>query len=496
MTAALPPPPLGNSNVTAAEDTPRHNILRSRPLLWSVVGVTQTLLTAGIVFGWASLLPVIRDEGTQCTYCTPRDFSRIFTCGAIGNYLSTLFFGTVLDRRGPRSTALLASCLFALGLVLCSLSDTGSTNLLAGFALLGFSGPGVQMPTLHLANLFPGAVYMSAQAAAFDGGTFVFAAARSLFYGLGLSTAAFFQAYLIVPVSVFATALLVWPDTILQSKVAEEVEDDASVAAVSPYVGPATSPAMNRSMRSSLRSSFASLRNLAEATKNDLVDAPLKEVLRHSPFWTLAIWTAVHILKLNFVVASINDQLDKGSLIPEERDRLIDVFGVMLPFGFVILPVVAYLLQKMPSQAFQLANVMGVAYGAIMLWFPSNKWLLSLVVFPSVATCRQLVYSTVFHQIGEVFGFANYGTLLGLINVMVSGLSALQTPLVSLSESNGSYFLANAVLLALTVPLFFAGPKKSSPNGMKKTIAKAFPVRRRGKDEETPLLRQQQSCTQ
>lgn len=36
-----------------------------------------------------------------------------------GNYMSTLFFGTTLDRYGPRMTAILASILFSLGLVLC-----------------------------------------------------------------------------------------------------------------------------------------------------------------------------------------------------------------------------------------------------------------------------------------------------------------------------------------------------------------------------------------
>ena len=60
-----------------------------------------------------------------------------------------------------------------------------------------------------------------------------------------------------------------------------------------------------------------------------------------------------------------------------------------------------------------------------------------------------------FHQIGEIFGFTNYGTLLGLTNVLVSAFSMIQTPLVSLSEGRGSYKLANSALLLLTLPLFF-----------------------------------------
>ena len=47
------------------------------------------------------------------------------------------------------------------------------TSLIIGYRLLGFAGPAIQLPTLHLSNLFEtngSALYMSLQAAAFDGG--------------------------------------------------------------------------------------------------------------------------------------------------------------------------------------------------------------------------------------------------------------------------------------------------------------------------------------
>ena len=229
----------------------------------------------------------------------------------------------------------------------------------------------------------------SSQAAAFDGGTFVFALARSLFYSLGVSTATFFQWYMIVPIVVFITAIIFWPASILQSYPALQTKDTI----VSPYIGTASSPALSmRSIRNSVRNSYKSLRSLEEAHSNTLVDAPLKTVLSHPTFWMLASWTSIHILKLNFVVATINDQL-KGDFDKEEVDYMINMFGLMLPFGFVILPVVAHLLSKSPMGAVQLANTIGVTYGAILLYFP-NKWLLTFVVFPAVATSRQMVYST------------------------------------------------------------------------------------------------------
>jgi hypothetical protein len=84
-----------------------------------------------------------------------------------------------------------------------------------------------------------------------------------------------------------------------------------------------------------------------------------------------------------------------------------------------------------------------------------KAWYLVGVVFPAVATSRQLVYSTVFHQVGEIFGFTNYGVLLGLCNVVVSAASMIQGPLVEWAQyARDGYLGPNLALFALTLPLF------------------------------------------
>lgn len=423
------------STVEDVSNEIRHKWLKAHPRFWASVGVLQTLLAAGIVFGWASLLPILRNEGVDLS---AQAFTQIFTYGAIGNYISTLFFGVILDRFGPRWTGILSSILFASGLCLASYIDS-PLFLTLGVALLGFAGPGIQMPTLHLANLFGdgsgGALFMSAQAAAFDGGTAVFAVLRTLHQSMGVSSTTFLRLYLLVPGWVLLTSVFVWPDKIVSSQnyAATTPQQDSYVGAGSPYLSPR--------------------RIKPTSSKNSLVNAPLSVVLRHPAFYALAVWVSVHILKLNFIVATINDQLD-NSTNARTAARLIDIFGAMLPFGFVVLPVVAYLLDKSAIWALQLANVVGILYGGILLYFPGSALLQSFVVFPAVASSRQMVYSTVFHQIGQVFGFDNYGVLLGLTNVFVSTFSAVQTPLVAWSEAVGSYTLANTVLLLATLPLF------------------------------------------
>lgn len=444
--------------------TVRHKILQSHPLVWASVGVLQTLLTSGIVFGWASLLPVLRAEKVLLS---PQQFTQIFTFGAIGNYVSTLIFGAVLDRYGPRLTAIVASLLFTVGLG-CLIQPSSFIYLATGIGLLGFAGPGIQLPTLHMANLFPNsraaAVFMSAQAAAFDGGTAVWAVLRWSNQAYGVTSQQFLQWYMVVPLSVLVTAVCVWPDTIVG-------ETSTSVPANKQYVG-AGSPYLSPAIRGATVA--------AEGGTSALRNAPLSVVLRHGAFYSLAIWVSIHILKLNFIVATINDQL----LVQEDGDaaeQLIDVFGAMLPFGCVVLPLVAYVLDRSALYSFQLANAVGFLYGGILVWFPSNKILQTCLVFPAVATSRQMVYSTVFHQVGQVFGFANYGVLLGLTNVVVSLVSMVQSPLVAWAEASESYFDANMVLWIATLPLFWIVLGSSNHTAAPHTT-------KPGAAERTPLL--------
>jgi len=399
-----------DKDAAAADDTAAHDTLRAHPVLFAVLGCTHTLLTAGIVFGWASLLAVLtkNEQGIQLT---PTEFARVFTHGAIGNYLSSLPFGLLLDNFGPKRTGILASVMFGCGLILCSYAETSAVCLDVGFTFLGFSGPAIQLPTLHLARLFPGddgaggsgaaALIMSAQAGAFDGGTMVFAIFSALHRAFGLSSKTFFQIYTIVPILTLLTAVWYWPNTILP-----DLNDDTGEQGSSHYVGrsPYLSPA------ASLTLTLEQQQLHPNSPKVGLVDAPLGTILRRPPFYCLALWVSVHILKLNFVVATINDQLDYAMEDnPRLADTLISIFGAMLPFGFVVLPVVAYLLGRGSTLAcFQLANAVGLLYGAVLTWAPGVASFQILVVFLSVATSRQLVYSTVFHQTGELLGFRNY----------------------------------------------------------------------------------------
>ena len=131
-----------------------------RVLLLLVAGV-HVFFTAGVVFGWASLAEVLAAEGALCGAdgdCSGQAaaFALVFTLGTVGNYTSNLPFGLLLDRCGPQRCCVVASLVQLAGaLVLVARGALGDGALYMGFFMLGFGGPGIQMATFHMAQLFP-----------------------------------------------------------------------------------------------------------------------------------------------------------------------------------------------------------------------------------------------------------------------------------------------------------------------------------------------------
>ena len=454
---------------------------RERLLPWRYalvgVGALHTLLCAGVVFGWSSLEAVLRAEG-RFGPAPDELFAFVFTLGAVGNYVSNLPFGALLDARGPRFVGCVAAVGFGAAVAVAARGcrDGDALSLAAGVFGLGFLGPAIQLPTLSLSCLFgDGALAMSLQAAAFDGGACVLALGRLAHDAFGVSSGAFLTAYLAVPVFCFATALALWPIRTLE---APDAPLDRSPG------GPGSPFLPRHRSRSSSFTNSPSFAALVPEPARPPGPATLRAMVSSRKFTFLAAFAAVHILKLNFVVTSVNAQL--ALLLPDDAARaaaLSRAFGAMLPFGFVSAPLTAALLSRDAVAAFAAANVFGVVYGAALCAGDADALL--YVAFPLVALSRQLVYSSVFHFVGAEFGFARYGTLLGIINLAVSAFGVLQYPLVSAATASGSYGAANLLLLLLTLPLFGARaflrepappkaprPRRAPPAGEKTTLVR------------------------
>jgi len=386
------------------------------------VAGTHVFFTAGVVFGWASLAEVLANEGAFCngSDCSGQagGFALIFTLGTLGNYTSNLPFGVLLDRHGPQLccvVASLAQLAGALAMVAFSLGS-GYGFLAGGFFLLGFGGPGIQMATFHMAHLFPNysGSLIAGSTALFDAGTAVFAVFYAVTQALPVDLASCWAAY--------ACIVLLWPPVPFE---APAEGDDA------PPLKPAAAPAPP-------------------------LPPPLTQQLTSPPYLYLICFASVHICRLNFVVGTFQEQVGSLGFDDAAVVRFVGLFGAMLPFGFVGMPLIGHLLDRSsPAVVFALVNGVGIATALLLLVPRSTATLCAAMAL--VAVGRQFVYSTFFASLHRIAGPNSYGLLAGLGNLCVAATGALQPVLTSLSTDYfapwGLYAFAPVNLLMIAFEL-------------------------------------------
>ncbi|XP_070971800.1 equilibrative nucleobase transporter 1-like [Oncorhynchus clarkii lewisi] len=109
-------------------------------------GLVECLCFAGVVFGWASLVFVLKTDGyftdlcvnlttgpnsTVETDCSGQDeqFSLVFTVTSFMNNFLTLPNGFIFDRFGTMATRLLGICLYTTGTLMVAFSSSGEHRL-------------------------------------------------------------------------------------------------------------------------------------------------------------------------------------------------------------------------------------------------------------------------------------------------------------------------------------------------------------------------------
>lgn len=406
-----------------------------RILLLAVAGA-HVFLTSGVVFGWASLAEALAAEGILCDddECSGRDaaFAIIFTLGTIGNYTSNLPFGLVLDRYGPNVCCMCGAAAQIVGtLLMLAQPLVGSWVLFPGYFFLGFGGPGVQIATFHLANLFPpvSGSLIAAATALFDAGTavFFFFSLATRAHGGPLSLASCWLAYLAACLLVLVSGALLWPHAPFEA--ARDIDDDADDDDV-----PASAAAL-------------------------LTDEPppnFGEQLRSRSFAYLVCFASVHILRLNFVVGTFQAQVAALGFDADGVANYTTFFASALPFGFIGMPLIGFALDHRPlTEVFLLVNTSGLAC-LVLLMVPHSPAALAAGI-GLVAVGRQFVYSTFFARLQRTAG-PHYGKLAGAANLCVAATGALQPVLLDLAPDTSAdglrFAKANALLLLLVLALF------------------------------------------
>ncbi|KAM6924088.1 solute carrier family 43 member 3b [Xenentodon cancila] len=147
------------------------NKLSVRRCLTFATGLVECLCFAGAVFGWASLVFVVKEEGyfsslcinatevngTQTLDCSAQDeqFSLIFTIASFMNNFLTLPNGFLFDHFGTTVSRFVAIFLYTMGTLMVAFSSSALAYLLfPALSLMAAGGISFLITNMQVGNLF------------------------------------------------------------------------------------------------------------------------------------------------------------------------------------------------------------------------------------------------------------------------------------------------------------------------------------------------------
>lgn len=420
-----------------------------------VFACLQTMLCAGIVFGWASvagslLIAPFEEGGTNLTM---DETTTIFSIAASTASLSSLFLGFILDTKGPRICSLVAHSFIGIGCYVFSIA-TSYRGFLWGTSLMAFGGPGVQSAVIHLANLFPDQQFTVM--ACVTGSVTLSFAILPIFdylwevYGFGFRI--MFRSYVAVVAVSALGAFLLWPDAPFAAQKDDKKEDTAELVEMQETATCKKFP--------TLESLFA-----GTASHTQLVEAPLGSYLRSNsqdqmqrhqsyhqsidamvvgnysslsvkdqPFWCqllsgvyariLLVFICTSFMA-NFYVASLTVALaDLNYLPPDVQHSMARNFTLITSSGMLGSFLVGWLMDRIGlASCMILTIVMGQMHMLIVIFCSDMPGPL-LFGFFVYTLFRQFLFPVFIACLSARLGFKYFGMLQGL-GFASSGLAQL-----------------------------------------------------------------------
>ncbi|XP_070583445.1 equilibrative nucleobase transporter 1 isoform X2 [Erythrolamprus reginae] len=183
---------------------------RAKRLATLITGLVECMCFAGVIFGWTSLVFVLKDLSyfknlcqsapnatiNQTQDCTAQDgqFSLIFTIGSFMNNFMTFPTGYIFDRFGTTAARLLAVSSYTIGSLLIAFSSAATAIMLyPAMTFISVGGILLILTNMQVGNLFGKhrSTIITLYNGAFDSSSAIFLIIK-LLYEAGLSLGAMF----------------------------------------------------------------------------------------------------------------------------------------------------------------------------------------------------------------------------------------------------------------------------------------------------------------
>ncbi|KAI0401212.1 major facilitator superfamily domain-containing protein [Xylaria palmicola] len=426
-------------------------------------------LASGIVFGFASLKPVLIAEGVYSELCDakmkdeavldtvpcPEQDMRLnlfFVAASITANISALFAGYSLDHYGRRTCYIIAAICIAAGSVLLGYAFVipQFDGYILGNVMLSLGGTFLFVPSFRLANAFP---KYSGLIVAVITGSFDASAAVLLLYELAWEATKgsfapnqFFFAYTIVPVVLLIGEFTLMPRDAyqttpdLEQKIEKVYDATRDIHDSDQDIDSPAELHRIRSNRADRR--LAKLGEIEDvigdadereerAQKNEEIQQasgvwgvlhglPAHRQMMTAWFILILLLTIVQMLKMNIFISTITSQYRYLLRSDEDAEAISKFFGVALPLGGIATTPFIGLLLNSSSVTVIISILTGfIAAIGILNCLPfvwaGYATVVLFVIF------RPLYYSAMSDYATKVFGFATFGRLYGAITC-ISGV--------------------------------------------------------------------------
>ena len=443
-------------------------VSKTKRLVQISIAVVYCLFSAGVVFGYAALKPVLVKEGVYKEFCNQKEeimlvetggretcyeqeirLNLMFTTAAVVTNVSALPVGTILDRYGPRISGILGSILIAIGSLLLAFAARAPFDAyIPGYVFLALGGPFVFISSFQLSNTFPrnSGLILALLTGAFDSSSAVFLVYR-LIYAASRDTFTlqkFFLVYLIVPIFILVVQIFIMPGNSYKTfgeivKHAEAIDDSADL-------GNAGADLRRRQERHERRESAVDeMTSLLGKSGNKQKEQEEKrkrisgvwgaqhgrsafEQIKTPWFVLVTLFTVVQMTRINYFVATIWTQYDYMLRSHGMAELVNHVFDIALPLGGILsIPFIGLILDN-TSTAFCLGLLVTVATVIGILGMLPFLW----AAYANVALFvlyRPLYYTAVSDYAAKVFGFHTFGKVYGLVICLAGLLNFTQSAL-------------------------------------------------------------------
>ncbi|XP_023124452.2 solute carrier family 43 member 3a [Amphiprion ocellaris] len=462
---------------------------RVRYWLTLASGMLECLCFAGVVFGYASLVFVLKEDGyfgelcinhpsinsstTNNTDCSRQDeqFSLVFTIASFLNNFLNLINGFLFDRFGTMVTRLLAISCYTTGTLLVAFSSAASALLLfPALSCIAVGGLVLLLTNMQVGNLFAAHRFtiITLYNGAFDSSSAVFLIVKVL-YEQGISLRSSFLFLSISSVIHVLRTFLLMPRTHIPYLLPQCYTYGVHCGKANTY---------NVEQVEKLG---AGAMMVSQETPTPEDSTETKDTEKVTSFWSCVLswfflwhllWLSIMQLRHYLFIGTLNPKLNRlADSDPQLVSQYTNAFAVTQLFGVLCAPWNGLIMDRhkgKPLAAGETEQEADLRSSCLSLFLTSLQCLLfsvcaSIPVLPLQYLTfilqvlnRSFLYGGNAAFISIAFPSCHFGKLYGLVMSLSAIISLLQYPCFALVEGalDGNHFYVDIALTLLTLLVF------------------------------------------